>query len=138
MIKKDARVKIAYTLKVDGEVVDSSEGRGPLAYIQGKGQLISGLEEAIEGMKAGDSKEVSVAPEKGYGQWKKDAIHKVSKSAFQGSDELIPGEMVIGNAGGGEYQAKIVEVGDEDVTLDFNHVLAGKTLEFSVTVVEVS
>jgi len=138
LIKKDAQVKIEYTLTVDGEVMDSSEGRGPLAYVHGTGQLISGLEEELEGMKAGESKEVSIPPEKGYGEWKEDAIHKVPKSAFQGGDELKVGEMVIGNAGGGEYQAKVLEVGETEVTLDFNHLLAGKSLEFKVAVVEVA
>lgn len=137
MIKKDSKVKIDYTLTVDGEVKDTSEGRGPLAYIHGKGQLISGLEEELEGMKAGESKEVSVPPEKGYGPRQEDAIQKVPKSAIPGCEELTPGELVMGTAGGGEFQATVVEVGDDDITLDFNHMLAGKTLNFKVTVIEV-
>ncbi|MBU0756066.1 MAG: peptidylprolyl isomerase [Planctomycetes bacterium] len=138
MIKKDSRVKIHYKLTVDGEVVDSSEGNEPLDYIHGANQIIPGLEEALEGLKAGDKKEVSVVPEKGYGPHNPDALQRVPKTAFHGADELIVGEMVLGNAGGREFEAKIVEVTDKEVRLDLNHTLAGKTLEFSVEVVEVA
>ena len=138
MIKKDSKVKLHYTLTVDGNVEDSSEGKEPLGYVHGKGELIPGLEEALEGMKAGDKKQVSVEPEKGYGAHNPNAIQKVPKEAFAGSDELIVGEMVLGNAGGREFQAKIIDINDKEVTLDLNHVLAGKTLEFSVEIVEVA
>lgn len=138
MIKKDSKVKIHYTLKVDGEVVDSSEGKDPLEYVQGAQHIIPGLEEALEGLKTGDKKEVTVSPEQGYGPHNPDAMQKVPKSAFHGADGLVVGEMVMGNAGGREFQAKIVDVTDEEVTLDLNHALAGKTLEFSVEVVEVA
>lgn len=138
MIKKDSQVKIHYTLKVDGEVADSSEGKEPLAYVQGKGQIIPGLEEELEGMEVGDKKEVSVAPEKGYGPYNPNATQKVPRDAFAGSDELIVGEMVLGNAGGREFQAKIIEIDDKEVSLDLNHPLAGKTLKFSVEIVEVA
>jgi FKBP-type peptidyl-prolyl cis-trans isomerase SlyD len=138
MIEKGSKVKIHYKLTVEGEVVDSSEGKPPLEFVQGEGQIISGLEEELEGLKTGDQKEVVVSPQKGYGPSNPEAFQKVPKQAFQGNAELKEGEWVMGNAGGREFRAKISEINDDSVTLDLNHPLAGKSLEFSIEVVEVA
>jgi len=103
----------------------------------GVGQIIPGLEEGLEGLKAGAKKEITVAPEKGYGVRNEDAVQNVPKSAFQGAEELTVGELVMGSTGGRSFQAKIVAISDQDVMLDLNHPLAGKTLHFSVEVVSV-
>jgi FKBP-type peptidyl-prolyl cis-trans isomerase SlyD len=137
LIKKDSQVKIHYTLKVDGEVIDSTEGKDPLSYVQGSAEIVPGLEEELEGMKTGDKKAVSISPEKGFGQPNPDAFQKVARKAFNDTENLEEGEWVFGDMGGQKFRAKIVDVGDEEVTLDLNHPLAGKTLEFSIEVVEV-
>jgi len=138
VIKKESKVTLNYKLTVDGEVVDSSEGKDPFTYNHGEGEIVPGLEEALEGMKEGEKKSISVPPEKGYGEANPDAMQKVPRAAFQGGGELAVGEMVLGQAGGHEFQAKIVALDDEEVTLDLNHPLAGKTLEFQVEIMAVS
>ena len=138
MIKKDAKVTLHYTLTVEGEVVDSSDGKEPFTYQHGAGEIVPGLEEALEGMKEGDKKTISVLPEKGYGPANPEAMQKVPKTSFQGGGELAVGEMVLGQAGGHEFQARIISMTDEEVTLDLNHPMAGKTLEFQVEIVAVN
>lgn len=139
MIQKGATVKINYTLSVDGEIVDSSYNRGePLTYVQGAGQIIPELERELEGLKEGDSREVVLPPEKAYGLRDPEAIQQVSKSAFQDPEQLRVGGMVQGRTSEGTaFQASIVELNEEEVTLDLNHPLAGKTLHFQVEVVGV-
>jgi FKBP-type peptidyl-prolyl cis-trans isomerase SlyD len=138
MIKQGSQVKLHYTLTVDGEVLDSSRDREPHAYVHGAGQMMPGLEEQLEGMVVGDKKSATVAPEKAYGPHQSDAVHQVPKSAFSDPTSLEAGGRVSGEASGQEFQATITEVGDDDVTLDLNHPLAGKTLEFELEIVDVS
>lgn len=138
MIKEGSKVTLHYTLTVDGEVVDSSQGKDPFSYQHGEHEIVPGLEEELEGLKVGEKKAISVPPEKGYGNANPDAVQKVPKAAFQGGGELAVGEMVLGQAGGHEFQARIIAMDDEEVTLDLNHPMAGKTLEFQVEVVAVN
>jgi len=137
MIKQGAAVKIHYTLTVGSTVVDSSMGKDPLSYTHGTGQLIPGLEEQIKGMTVGEKKKVVVSPDKGYGELDHKAIQKVPKKSFQNTEGLKIGGMVSRQNGGRTFQAKITEIGDEEITLDFNHPLAGKTLNFDIEVVDV-
>lgn len=137
MIKSGSQVKIHYTLTVDGETVDSSRGNDPLAYTHGQGQIIPGLEEQIEGLAPGDTKEAVVAPEEGYGMPDPDGVQEVPKSAFNEPDSLGVGDVVSGQAGDRPIQARISEVRSETIVVDLNHPLAGKTLHFSVEIVEV-
>jgi FKBP-type peptidyl-prolyl cis-trans isomerase SlyD len=138
MIKKGSTVKIHYTLSVDGVILDSSPEGDPLAYVQGSGQIIPGLEEELEGLKSGDKKEVTVAPEKGYGMVDPNAFQKVPKAAFDNAPGLKVGDIVSGQLGEQTFNAVISQISLEEITLDFNHPLAGKTLRFAVEVVEVS
>lgn len=138
MIQQDSQVKIHYTLTVDEELVDSSSGREPLQYVHGQGQIIPGLEEQLEGLNEGDRKEVAVGPDKGYGPRRPEAVQKVPKEAFKEVDELKVGDVVSGQLGEQPFQAQVMEVGTEEVTLDLNHPLAGKTLHFAVEVVSVA
>jgi len=137
MIKKESRVTFHYTLKVDGQVLESSVGKSPASYVHGSGQIISGLEEKMEGMQPGETREITVEPEKAYGEHDPSALQKVPKSAFYDADHLKKGETVMGSAGGRDFQARVADVGPDDITLDLNHPLAGKKLDFSVEVVSV-
>jgi len=133
-----SQVKLDYTLKVEGEVVDSSEGREPLSYIHGQGQIIPGLERELAGMLPGDSKHVSIAPQDGYGQVDPNAFIQVPRERLPQDVTPEVGQQLRGTAQDGRpFQARILEIGEENVTLDLNHPLAGKTLEFDVAVVEV-
>jgi FKBP-type peptidyl-prolyl cis-trans isomerase 2 len=135
MIRNGSSVKMHYTLTVEGAVVDSSQGQEPLAFVMGSGQIISGLEEALEGLEAGAKKQVRVPPEKAYGPRDENAVHKVPKTAFQMDRELKPGDVVGGQIGDQPFQAVIEAVGAEEITLNLNHPLAGKTLDFEVEIV---
>ncbi len=135
-IQKDSKVRMRYTLKVDGEVLDSSEGKEPLEFVQGAGQIIPGLEEELAGMKAGEKKQVRVGPAKGYGIRSKEAIKALPRKAF-GEKKLRIGDRVQGQSKGKVFRAQVVKIGKTKVTLDFNHPLAGKTLDFSIEILEV-
>ncbi len=138
VIEQGKLVKIDYTLTVDGAVVDTSTGKGPLSYVQGAKQIIPGLEEQLAGLKVGDQKKVTVAPEKGYGPVRKEAVQVIPLKLFGGDPKkLKEGSMVTGRNGDRTLQARVLKISKKDVTLDFNHPLAGKTLNFDVTVVGV-
>lgn len=139
MIKEGSEVKLHYTLTVEDEVIDSSRQRGePISYVHGQGQIVPGLEEQLEGMAAGDTKKADVPPEKGYGPRRPDAMQTVPKGSFQDPSGLKQGDVVSGQAQGQPFQATVAEVGEEEITLDLNHPLAGKTLHFDVEILEVA
>jgi FKBP-type peptidyl-prolyl cis-trans isomerase SlyD len=138
MIKKGSKVSIHYKLKIAGDVIDSSEGREPLTYVQGSKQIIPGVEEHLEGMSAGDETEISIPPEKGYGPRNPEAIQTLPKSAFDSPDKMTVGMTVQGRSQQGQpFNAQVTEVSDDNITLDLNHPLAGKTLDFEFKIVEV-
>ncbi len=135
-VKANDVVTLEYTLTVDGQVVDSSEQHGPVSYIHGVGQMIPGLEKAIEGMAVGDSKEVVVPPEEGYGPEDPEAFISIPRNEFPPTIPLDVGTGVqLSDPQGRVFNAVIHEVADDHVVLNFNHPLAGKTLYFTVKVV---
>jgi len=129
-------VSLEYTLKVNGKVVDSSEGHGPIDFIQGQRQIIPGLEKELYGMAVGESKDVVVSPDEGYGEVNPEAFLDVPKSEFPPEIPLEPGVGIqLRDPGGQIFDAFIEEVGEDTVRLNFNHPLAGKELHFHVKVV---
>ncbi len=137
-IAQDCVVSLDYTLKNDaGETLDSSEGKQPLAYLHGHRNLIRGLEKALDGRSSGDSFEVSVDPEEGYGAHNPQLVQTVPRSAFEGIDDIQPGMRFQTGGEAGPMVVRVVEVSPEDVTIDGNHELADQTLNFSVTVMDV-
>ena len=137
MIKNGTTVKMHYTLTVDGVILDQSPEGEPLVYLQGSGQIIPGLESQLEGLKKGDRKEVTVPPDQAYGVIDNNAFQKVAKTAFQNAPQLKVGDIVTGQLGEHQFQAVVANIGMDDITLDFNHPLAGKTLTFSIEILEV-
>ncbi|MBV9079909.1 MAG: peptidylprolyl isomerase [Elusimicrobia bacterium] len=133
-----AEVKIHYTLSVDGKTVDSSRNSAPLSFVCGTGQIIPGLEEQLKGLHVGDKKSVTVPPEKAYGPVRPEAVQKVPMKNFKGGGELKVGSTVTAQRGGRTIQAKVVAVDKKEVTLDLNHPLAGKTLNFDIEVVSIT
>lgn len=136
-VGKGAKVSFHYTLKVDGQVVDSSEGREPLSVVQDTGQLIPGMTKALEGMHQGEKKSITIEAKDGYGERNPQLLQKVPKKAIQGQGEIKVGAQLQGESQGRPFRAVISAVGKDDVTLDLNHPLAGKTLHFDVEVVSV-
>ena len=129
-------VLMNYTLKVDGEVLDTSVGHEPLEFLQGAGNIIPGLEQELYGMGIGESKNVVVAPEEGYGTIDPEAFVEVPKEDFPPTIPLEVGvELQVTNQDGQPLSARIDSVSDDSVKLDFNHPLAGKELRFEVTIV---
>ena len=137
-ISKHKAVAIDYTLTNDsGEVLDSSKGQEPLSYLHGAGNLIPGLEDALEGKNAGDELKVTVSPEEAYGQRIDELIQKVPRDRFEGAEELQVGMRFHASSDHGETLVTITDVSDDEVTVDGNHPLAGLTLHFDVKVVDV-
>ncbi|MGB0432573.1 MAG: FKBP-type peptidyl-prolyl cis-trans isomerase [Bacteroidia bacterium] len=135
MIAKDKVVSIHYTLKNDdSQVLDSSEGRDPLAYIHGYGYLIPGLETELNGKTVGDKFTSTITPEHGYGLIDDKLVHKVAKANFKGEGEVQIGMQVKVETNDGPKIATVKNVVGEDVTLDLNHPLAGINLNFDVEV----
>ncbi|MCR5504850.1 MAG: peptidylprolyl isomerase [Elusimicrobiaceae bacterium] len=137
MIKKDSKVAIDYTLTVDGKVADTSKGRAPLEYTQGAGQIIIGLERALEGKNEGEEISVDIAAKDAYGEINKEAFRRVPKTAIQNIEQMKVGDLVGASANGHTFRAQISEITDTDVVLNFNHPLAGKSLHFDVKIVSV-
>lgn len=133
-------VSIDYVVTLeDGQEVDRSEPGAPLLYLHGGGQIIPGLETAISGMKVAESKEVMVAPEEAYGTFDPDNFTTVPRSAFPEEFDIQEGEEIqVQERESGQVRvAYISDIHDDEVTLDFNHPLAGETLRFDVKVVEI-
>ena len=131
-------VQMHYTLKDDsGTTLDSSSGRDPLAYIQGIGNIIPGLEKEMEGKSVGDKLNVVIAPENAYGVRQDNLVQIVPKSGFQGDEELTTGMQVQVGTPNGEAIATVTKIEGDDITLDMNHPLADATLHFDVEVMAV-
>ncbi|WP_421620773.1 FKBP-type peptidyl-prolyl cis-trans isomerase [Alkalilimnicola ehrlichii] len=137
-VAKDRVVSIDYTLKdTEGTLLDSSEGRGPLAYLHGAGNIIPGLEQALEGQNSGDSVEVTIEPGDAYGERDDNLIQDVPKQMFDSVEKVEPGMQFQAQTPNGTQVITVREVGDEMVKVDANHPLAGVTLNFDVKVIDV-
>jgi FKBP-type peptidyl-prolyl cis-trans isomerase SlyD len=136
-VKDNVVVALDYTLTIEGSVVDTSEGDEPIRFIQGQGQIIPGLEQALYGMELGESKSVVIPPKEGYGDEDPSAYTDIPRGEFPSEIPLVPGlELELKDKSGDILEASIASVSDESVRLNFNHPLAGKILNFSVKVVE--
>ena len=119
------------------EVIDSSEGGQPMTYLHGAGNIVPGLENALEGKSVGDELEVTVAPAEGYGERSEDRVQQVPLEAFEEMEKVEPGMAVVAHTEQGQVNLVITDVQGDQVTVDANHPLAGKSLKFNVTVAEV-
>ncbi len=136
-VADDVVVSIDYTLTVDGQVVDTTEGDEPLSFLQGHQNIIPGLERELVGMKIGDSKQVIVSPSEAYGEVDPDNIIDVPRSEFPDDIPLERGtELEVKNSDGEVLSATINDINPNSVKLDFNHPLAGKELTFDVTIID--
>lgn len=137
-IQANSVVSIDYTVTDnDGAVIDSSEGRAPLVYLHGFQNIIPGLEKALEGKATGDDFAVEVKSDEAYGPYQAEMVQEVPLSAFQGVDKVEEGMQFTAQSPQGPVHVVVKEVNDENVTIDGNHPLAGKDLNFKGSVVEV-
>jgi len=137
-IGPDKEVTLHFALKLDnGDVVDSTFDKKPATFKVGDGNLLPGFEQAIYGLKAGDKRSLSISPEQGFGQGNPQNIQIMPRSQFQDM-ELSEGLLVIFNdAANAEMPGVVKAFDDSQVTIDFNHPLAGKALSFDVEIIEV-
>jgi|TARA_B110000046_G_scaffold178639_1_gene206731 FKBP-type peptidyl-prolyl cis-trans isomerase SlyD len=138
-IKENSAVSFHYTLTDDdGQTLDSSAGKDPLAYLHGAGNIIPGLESALAGKKIGDAMVVAVTAAEGYGEIQQELIQEVPRDAFQGVDSIEVGMQFEAQTGqGGSVPVTVTAVTDDAVTVDGNHPLAGKNLNFDVAIEDV-
>jgi FKBP-type peptidyl-prolyl cis-trans isomerase SlyD len=138
MIEQGKTVKLDYTLYVDGQSVDSSQGGQPLEYVHGNKMIIPGLESQLEGLKEGDAKTVTVAPTEAYGEIDPNAVMEVPRTML--APDITPEVgmvLQVPSKEGRTFNASIEEIKEDALVLNFNHPLAGKELKFDVKVVEV-
>jgi peptidylprolyl isomerase len=139
-IEKDDVVKVHYTGTLsDGEVFDSSRDREPLEVTMGQGQLISGFENALMGMAVNEKKTFTLEPEQAYGQRDESAVRDYPRAQIPSEIDVQIGQILaLSNPQGQQIPAKVIELDEENITLDLNHPLAGQSLTFAIEVVGIT
>ena len=131
-------VTVEYTLTDDqGEVLDTSAGQEPLAYLHGVGQIVPGLERALTGKSEGDTLDLTVEPVDAYGEHDPELVQGVPRSQFDAVDDLEVGVQLEASGPDGDHMVTVVALDGDEVLLDGNHPLAGLTLHFDVKVIGV-
>ena len=137
-IAQDQVVSINYTLKDDaGAVIDQSAAGEPLTYLHGHGNLIPGLERELAGKNTGDRVQVMIAPADGYGEYDRALVQKVPRRALKGIADVRVGMRLQAQTADGARPVTVTQLTGDMVTLDGNHPLAGKNLNFDVEVAQV-
>ena len=141
--EKNKMVGVDYKLTVDGQIADQSRPGQPLEFIFGTGMLLPKFEEAIEGREPGEKVSFTLSPKDGYGELIAEAVVDLPKNLFMVDGKLAEDILFVGSqvpmsdSQGNRMMGIVKEVGDEHVKMDFNHPMAGKTLNFDVEVVSV-
>ncbi len=139
MIKKDTVVSLGYNLRnSEGEELGNADVSKPLTYLQGAGQVVQGLENALEGLVVGDKKDVTISPKEGYGEFNAELKLQVERKLFPPDAEIKTGMQFKANTGGNfERTFTVMSVEDDQVKIDGNHPLAGQRLYFNIEIVSV-
>jgi peptidylprolyl isomerase len=132
-------VKVEYTLKLeDGTVFDTSVGSDPLEFTIGEGQMITGFENAVKGMKVGESKTVTLSPDEAYGEYQDDLVTVVDRSELPADlDPKVGDQLQANHTDGTTSVVTVIATSDTTITVDANSPLAGKTLTFEIKLVEI-
>jgi len=138
-VKKGDKIKVNYTGTLDdGTVFDTSDGKQPLEFEAGSGQVIKGFDEAVIGMEKGEEKNVKIESKDAYGDYNPQLMKKIPRDQLPQDQEPKPGMMLLIKAPNGQqFPVKIAEVTDKEITMDLNPPLAGKNLNFKIKVEEV-
>lgn len=132
-------VRVHYTGRLsDGTVFDSSQGRDPLEFTLGSGQVIPGFDDAVTGMAVGDSATVTIEPENAYGERREEMVQNVPRNDIPAEIELAVGMQLQASGPQGQMIVTVMELSDDVVRLDANHPLAGKALTFDLELVEIA
>ncbi|KMP11188.1 peptidylprolyl isomerase [Candidatus Nitromaritima sp. SCGC AAA799-A02] len=139
MIAKDTVVSLNYNLKdAEGRELDRSDADHPLRYLHGAGEIVPGLEKALDGLKVGDKKEVTVTAQEGYGEIFPDLKMQVKREMFPADQKIEVGMQFMAElANGRKHPFVVMELGEDSINIDGNHPLAGKTLHFSIEVLDI-
>jgi len=136
-IQKDSVVTFHYTLKDhNGQLIDSSEGQAPMAYLHGAGNIVPGLEQALEGQDVGAHLEVTLTPDQAYGSYQPKLVQQLARKVFEGATIEV-GQRFQAQTQQGPRTVVVTEVKGDLITIDGNHPLAGQTLHFTVDVAEI-
>ncbi len=138
-IKKGDKVKVDYTGTFDdGNVFDTSEGKQPIEFEVGSGQLIKGFDEAVVGMEKGQEKEIKLNPSEAYGDVNPELVKKIPRDKLSKEQEIKPGMVLgMGTPDGKQIPVRVTYADDKEITIDLNHPLAGKNLNFRIKVVDI-
>lgn len=142
-IEQDKVAALSYELEVEGQIVDKASEQQPLEYIQGTGMLIPKFEAEVAGKEVGDTFEFTLTPEEGYGAYNPDYKFEIPKTSFEMDGKVREDLLEVGriipmlNTSGQVVQGKVAAIGEDTVTMDFNHPMAGKTLHFKGKVISV-
>ena len=137
MVVQDGRtVSIEYTLKLDdGSTADSNVGKQPLSYVQGEGQILPSLEDALEGMGVNDSRKVTLSAEEGYGTVDPERRQTVDPEQIPENAREVGAQLIASDGQGQRLPVRVHEVRDDAIVIDLNHPLAGQRLHFDVKVI---
>ncbi len=138
MIVDGKKVTLTYQLSVNGTLLEEAQLKEPFTYLHGKNQIVPGLEKGLSGLRAGEQKRIRVPPEEAYGPVDPKAFQEIPKGKLPPGVQAVKGTLLEARSPEGlEQLVKIVEVKEKSVVIDFNHPLAGKELDFDVTVLRV-
>ncbi|MCJ7552313.1 MAG: peptidylprolyl isomerase [Ignavibacteriaceae bacterium] len=138
-LAQNKAITFNYTLKDDeGNILDTTKGSSPFSFLSGNGQILPKLEDEMSGMLLGSKKNVKIDAADAYGEYNEEAVQKVERTNFPKDVDLQPGMQFVTNSPDGHQMPFIIsEIKEDDVTIDFNHPLAGKNLEFDVELLDI-
>lgn len=139
IVQEKSNVSVHYTGTLEnGEVFDSSRDRDPLSFTVGEGQMIPGFENAVKGMKLNESKKITIAPEEAYGAVRPDMVQTITKEQLPPELQVHVGQQLASQMPNGQQIiVTVTDVTETEITIDANHPLAGKTLNFDIEVVKI-
>ena len=139
-IKDGNKIKVEYTGTLEDKTVfDTSVGKEPLEFVVGSGQLIAGFDTGVLGMEKGEEKEIKLQSADAYGEPNPQLIQKIPREKLPLDQEPVPGMVIaVSFPNGQQMPAKIMDVDDKEITIDLNHPLAGKILNFKIKIIEIS
>ena len=139
-VKEGDNISLHYTGTLDdGTVFDSSDGREPLSFTVGSGEVIQGFDEGVRGMEVGETRDIQIAPEQAYGEYYEELVRVVPRQAFpEGMTPAIGMTLELELPSGQSLPVRIIDIEGEEITLDANHLLAGETLNFKIHIVSIN
>lgn len=139
IVQEKSNVSVHYTGTLEtGEVFDSSLERDPLSFTVGEGQMIPGFEKAVKGMKLNETKKITIEPEEAYGEVKPEMVQTIGKEQLPADMEVQVGQQLASQMPDGQQiVVTVTEIKDDAITIDANHPLAGKTLNFDIEVIKI-